>query len=638
MLDSAKPAYRFGPFAVDTTRRLLFRGEQTVSLTPKAFDILLALVQHPGEVLDKDELMTAVWPGQALEDANLTVNMSALRKALGERPHEHRYIATVPGRGYKFVATLSTSVEIDQAGASNRHSVDSDGTADTDRVARRSSRWFWSAFARPRLAPVAALLMAIAASCAWWLFKPAQSAADAHIRSIAVLPFRPLIETAGDPSLELGLTEMLTTRLSKIDGLVVRLATSFRGSAESEYNARAAGRELNVESVLIGRIQHAGDRIRITVRLIRVRDESALWAEHFDEPFTDLLKIEDSISERIAGALSLELTGDERQQLTRHATENAEAYRLYLLGRFHWSKTNADGWTKSIEHFDQAVSLDPNYALAYTGLADAYLSIAADDSPASTAGLRAKSAATKAVALDDTLAEAHVSLGRVKAYHDWDWDGAGHEFRRALDLSPNSADARREYGLYLAAIGRHDEAVAQARRALQLEPASLFTNFAVGWALISARRYDETIEHCYKSLEIDGQFAGAPHFIGLAYVGKSMWGEAVAEFQKALSLSPDSVLYRAQLGFALARAGRTREAETVLAELSATTRERYVSPYYSALVLAGLNRTDEAFARLEQAYRDRSRRLWALKVVPTWDPLRSDERFARLLQRIGLPE
>ena len=624
----------FGPFTLDGRRRVLLKDGQAVALTSKGVEILLALVERAGDIVEKDELFRRVWPNQAVEEGNLTVNIAAIRKALGERAADHRYIATVPGRGYKFVAAVTTAVPPVDEG-------DGHGFASHSGVTRTAPFDQTTARHRPRgrtSLAVAAVVVLLALGFWWWSRAPSQPDADQLIQSLAVLPFRPLVATERDEALELGLADMVAIRLGNIQELIVRPASSVRRFDRPDRDPLAAGRALGVEAVLDGTIHRAGDRVRLTARLLRVRDGSSLWAGSFDGSATNMFEVEDSLSEKVARALRGELTRDEAQRLAKHDTHSVEAHRLYLLGRFHWNKLTPAAWHTSVEHFERAVLLDPSYARAYAGLSDAYASLASDERPDSDSRNRARMAAIKAVELDSGLPEGHVSLGRIKAYYDWDWKAAGRAFSHAVALNPASPDARREYGLYLAVVGRPEEAVAETRRALALDPISLPANFAVGWALISGRQYDDTLAHFRRSLDIDPRFTAAHHFIGLGYIGKRMYREAIPELQRALRLSDDSLLVIAELGFAYGAAGDIRESERLLSQLDEMRSKRYVSPYYEAVINAGLGRREQAFSQLEQAYRDRSRRLWALKVVPTWDHLRADPRFGDLLRRIGLPQ
>jgi DNA-binding winged helix-turn-helix (wHTH) protein/TolB-like protein/Flp pilus assembly protein TadD len=627
---ASNPGYRFGPYFLDTQRRLLRKKDQTVPLTPKALDLLTALVERAGVVVDKEDLMRMVWPEQAVEDGNLTVNVSALRKALEERPGDHRYVVTVPGRGYKFASDVMLAV------GENREDVpEYDPRTDSAGSPRFATRGKDRLKIHSGIA-LAGLVVLVAAFLVGVVMRPQQPPSPAQIASLAVLPFKSLVPDARDESLELGLADMVITKLGGIERLVVRPTNLIRRYTGQDQDPIAAGRQLSVDAVLEGTIHRAGDRFRITARLLRVGDGTSIWADHFDEATAELFKIEELISGRIARALHIELAPHESSRVTKHYTASPEAYRLYLAGRYQWSRANEKSWKASVDYFERAVAIDPAYSLAYAGLADAWVSLAADAVPAIEAVNRSRRAATKAIELDETLAEAHVSLGRVKAYYDWDWTGAGREFDRALQLKPNSPDVRRERGLYLATVGRTGEALSDTRRAIELDWSSPMTNFAFGWALLAARRYDETIEHFRKFRDIDPESALAFNLTGLAYLGKHRYGEALAEYNRALEHYPDHLVMKASFGFTCGAAGNRAAAERTLAELTALSGKREVSPYYLAMVHAGLNRDQHAMAELERAYRQRSRRLWALNIVPAWDSLRTNNQFRGLIRRIGL--
>lgn len=649
MGNSFNDVYEFGAFRLDVGERVLLRDGTPVPIPPKDLDMLLVLVENRGRLLEKDELLRRVWPDSFVEEANLSHHVFTLRKALGEESGGSKYIETVPRRGYRFVAGV-TVVRSENADAADvgRDEVGVTARVDTTGVnaeeestgirpivpqvaAERSSL--------PKILVACALVAGLSIAAYLWLNRETHQVGETTaIRSIAVLPFKPLVAEGRDESLELGMADALVTRLSNLRNIIVRPTSTVRRYSDLGQDPVVAGKELEVEAVLEGSIQRSEGRVRVTVRLVDVRDGSSLWADKFDETFTDIFKIQDAISEKVAQSLRLELTRTERNLLSRHYTENSEAHQSYMMGRYYWTKSNPEGWVKAVEYFNRAVEQDPKYALAYTGLADAYVSLAFDVLPQPEAVSKARESALRAMELDSTLAEAHVSLARIKAYFDWSWDDAEREFERAIELNPNSANSYREYGLYLSCIGRNEEAIAQTERARSLDPFSLSTNFAVGWALIGARRYDEAIAQFRRALEIDPKFAQAHLFVGLAYAGKGMWDEAIQEMQNAANLSGDSILIKAQLAHAYASSGRKGEAERILAEMLESAGQRRVSPYYIAMIYAGLDDKDQTFAWLDKAYAERSRRLWALKVVPTWENVRSDSRFADLLRRMGLPE
>ena len=522
----------------------LRRGEQH-----KVFDTLLVLIQNRGQVLDKDELISRLWPDTIVEEANLTQNIYLLRKALGEEPQGEAYIQTMPRRGYRFVASVCEleceSPELTSEEKTQGQLVFEDEREQANGSAGGVSGSFLSSTTpRQRVVAVAIAAIALAATLIYvWASTRPRPAAAPTIKSIAVLPFKPLDESRG-----VGMADTLITRLSNIKQLAVRPTSAVRKFTSPEQDPVAAGRELKVDAVLEASIQRerAGERIRVTLRLWRVSDGSSIWAGQFDEQANDFLAVQDRVSERVARALVPQMTGEEQKLLSKHYTEDAEAYQLYMRGRYHWSKVNPADWNKAIDYFNRAIEKDPDYALAYTGLADAYLSVIADSLIAKAEAIpKAKQAAMTALRLDDTLAEAHVSAGRIRAYYDWDWAGAEHEFERAIELNPNSADAHREYAGYLTTMGRVEQAIAEAKRARELDPLSQLANYHVAWALIAARHYDEAIEQSRQVLET---FPQAHYWMGLAYVGKGMNEQAIAEFEERLSLSKDDTNTRANLG------------------------------------------------------------------------------------------
>jgi DNA-binding winged helix-turn-helix (wHTH) protein/TolB-like protein/Flp pilus assembly protein TadD len=637
----SKRFYGFGPFRVDTVNHVLLRDGEALPLKPKVFDTLLVLVENRGRVLDKDEMMSRLWPDAIVEEANLTQNIYLLRKVLGEEPQGEAYIETMPKRGYRFVASVceleAESSDLVLEEHTRSHVIVEEQRGQISRRAEGVSGFLSRTTPRQRIVALTVMAVVLAGAVIYaWVSKEPKPVAGPAVKSMAVLPFKPLGSDGADEALGFGMADTLITRLSNIRQLIVRPTSSVRKFTSPGQDLLAAGRELKVDAVLEASIQRAGDRVRVTLRLVRVSDGASLWAGKFDEQADDYLAVQDRISERVARALVPRMTGEEQKLLSKRYTENAEAYQLYMRGRYHWGKINSADWNKAIEYFNRAIEKDPDYALAYTGLADAYVSIVADSLLAKTEAIpKAKQAAMTALKLDDALAEAHVSLGRIKAFYDWDWSGAEREFERAIELNPNSGDAHREYAGYLTTVGRNEQAITEAKQARELDPLSLLANYHVAWALISARRYDEAIEQSRQAL---GTFPQAHYWIGMAYIGKERYGEAIAEFEQKLSLAKDDTITRAHLGYAYGASGRRGEAERVLTELKELFKQQQASPYYVAIIYAGLGEKDQAFEWLEKAYREHSRPLGGLKVNPVWDNLRLDTRFADLLRRMGLPQ
>ena len=456
-------------------------------------------------------------------------------------------------------------------------------------------------------------------------------------KSIAVLPFKPLLPENRDQVLEMGMADTLITKLSNSREMIVPSLASVRKYGGPDEDPLAAGRKLGVNSVLEGNVQKSGDRLRVTVRLIKVADGSSLWAGTFDEKFTDVFTVEDTISQKVAEALALRLSGEEQNRLTKRYTENTTAYQLYLMGRYHWNKTTPPEITKSIGFFKQAIELDPSYALAYVGLAEACRGLAlTSDMPAKEVFPQAKAAVTKAVQIDESLAEPHAALAFIHMLFDWDWVGAEREARRAITLNPNSAWAHYAYAHLLSNLGRHQEAIAEGARARELDPVSLITNAGEGAALFFAGRNDEARERLQKTVELDPNFWIAHLFLGQVYLQKGKYPEALAEFSKAREFSRGNSETISMTGYVWARAGDAVKARGVLDELKSLSAQRYIPPSNIATVYLGLGEQDEAIAWLEKAYEERDVRLSFLKIDPKWDSFRSDPRFVAILERVGL--
>jgi TolB-like protein/class 3 adenylate cyclase/Tfp pilus assembly protein PilF len=487
-----------------------------------------------------------------------------------------------------------------------------------------------------------AILVTSALVIGFWAFSHRHSQKVANALSspekrIAVLPFKPLVPENRDQVLELGMADSLIAKLSNIREIVVRSLNSVRKYSGLDQDPVAAGRELEVSSVLEGNVQKSSDRIRVSARLINVADGSSLWANTFDEKFTDVFAVQDAISQKVADALALRLSGEENKRLTRRFTENVEAYQLYLTGRYHWNKLTPPEITKSIEFFKKAIGLDPTYALAYFGLADAYRSLApTSEVPSKDTLPQAQAAATKALELDETLAEPHATLAFIHTWYDWDWSGAEREAKRAIELNPNWSFGHIAYAQMLSVTGRSQEAIAEGVRAVELDPLSLIINALNGYHLHLARRDDEAIARLKKTVELDSNFWIAHQFLGMAYIEKKMYPEAISEFSQAVKLSGGNSEPLALNGYASVLSGDTAKGRAVLQELKSLESQRYVPPSNLALLSYVLGEKDEAFSWLEKAYQDHDIRLCRLKVDSKWDSMRSEPRFVEILKRIGL--
>lgn len=635
--------YEFGSFRIDRRERLLLHDGEPVSLSPKVYDTLLELVRHSGHVVEKEELMRAVWPDTFVEEANLTVNISALRKALCEGDSEHHYIETVPRRGYRFVLPVSEVKDISADSFAEEHTNPHLVIEEERKVeaTKEESTHLTGLHALPRSRrwdlPIIGISMLVGLGVIAYYTWVKRGAPGLKVRSIAVLPFKPLVADNRDEPLEMGMCDALITRLSGLNQLIVRPTSSVVQYNKPGQDSLTAGRELGVDALLDGFVQKSGDKIRVTAQLLSISDGKHLWSGQFNANFTDIFAVEDSISRQMVEALLPNLTGEERRRVTKHYTENIEAYELYLRGRYFQDKRTPEALNKSIDYFQQATEKDPKYALAFAGLADSYvqLEVRGDWRPLDSSQ-KARAAAMRALEIDDTIAEAHASLANIKYWYDWDWAGAESEFRRAIELSPNYPVSHQLYAPYLITMGRQQEAFSEIQQARALDPLSLPANTQVARILYFSRRYDEAIEQCRKTLEMDPNRGGAHLFLGRSYKEKRMYQDALTELEKARDLLKGSAEVLSLIGYTYAVSGRRLEAQNVLAELHRLSKQRYVSPYHMAMVYAGLGERDTTFIWLEKAYGDREGRLTILKFAPEFDRLRSDPRYEDLLRRVGL--
>lgn len=568
--------YEFGEFRADAAKRLLLRHDgETVPLKPKVFETLLYLIQNNGKILDKDELLSAIWTDTIVEENNLSQNISILRRVFGEKHGENRFIATVPGRGYKFVAEVRER-------AGERQTV--------------SGQQFGN-------------------------------------KSVAVLPFKPLVLANRDESLEMGMADTLIARLGGGNReIILRPLASVRKYGNLEQDPLIAGRELGVDLVLDGCIQRSGDKIRVNARLFKTADGTSLWAGTFDENFTDIFAVQDAISERVAAALQIQLGGERKKR----STNDLEAYQFYMKGRFHVAKTMPTEIRIGISYFRQAIEIDSSYALAHVGLADAYMRLPlAGELPSDEFFPPSKAAANRAIEIDDTLPEAYTVLGWTLFWYEWNWNEAENQFRRALELDPNSADTHEAYAHLLSNMGRHAEGLFEIKRARELSPTALFAGALEGQFLLHAGRIDEALDRLRKTFELEPRFWLAHLFAASAYIEKEMFAEAAREADKAKQFSGGSSHAIAFGAYALAKSGKKAEARAVLDELLQLSTVHYVPPYHIALVYNGLEMREETLSWLERGFKERDPKMAFLKVEPKWNNLRAEPCFVDLMRRMN---
>ncbi|MBZ5615751.1 MAG: winged helix-turn-helix domain-containing protein [Acidobacteriia bacterium] len=572
-----KQQYEFGAFCLDPAGPLLFREGQVIPLAPKVADVLLVLLENCGKVVEKEYLLRKVWPDTFVAEGSLARTVSILRKALGE---EQEYIATVPKRGYRFVASVRQPP---------------------------------SAATIPTVVPGRVLL--------------------------AVLPFQNLNSDKEQEYFADGMTEEMTTQLARLnlDQLRVIARTSamtYKGTGKS---IDEIGRELGVTYILEGSVRHWGDRVRISAQLVLAREQTHVWAQSYEENVADVLKLQSQIACAIADEIQIKLTPQDRRRLTRNRSVNPKAHELYLKGRYVWNRRTEDSLKKALDYFQQSLENDPTYAEGYVGLADSLNSLGYYNAmPPREAFPKAKGAAIRALQLDDSLGEAHAALGVIKRDFEWDWPGAAKEFKRALELNAGHADAHNWYATLFNMLGRPEDALKAKAAALELDPLSLSVNTDLGRTFYFARQYDRAVEQFQKTMEFDPNFGITYLWLGEVFEQQGLLDKAISHLEKGVGIAGGSPYALAKLGHGFAMVGSCDEARAVLNQLRELSSQRYVSPYDIAMIHVGLQENDEAFSWLQKAFEQRSLWLGYLNVEPQLDPLRSDRRFHELLRRIGL--
>jgi len=643
MSGSETTRYAFGDFRVDATSRQLQRSDGTpVPLTPRVFDTLLLLLQHAGEVLGKDMLMATIWPNRIVEENNLTQNISTLRRVFGASAGDHRYILTEPGQGYRFIEPVridtgpADAVALDsRSRAGQSPAVDGDADAGVAAASALPARGRW----RTRLVAAVLIVTLLAGMVAIGRWRTHASApAPALTPSLAVLPFKPLLPDAGDEVLQLGMADTLITKLSTNRHVVVRSLSAVRRFDGADQDALAAGQSLGVDLVLEGHIQRQGDRVRINARLLAIPGGATLWTDSFDAGFNDVFAMQDAIAQRVVSALSLKLDREERRRMENNYTRNIEAYQWYLQGRYHLQNATPPELAAAAEVFQRALKLDPDYALAYVGVAESYRrqAMISDADPQIVLPL-AKTAALHALKIDDTLAEAYVPLGFVRFWYDWDWAGAEAAFKRGIELQPGIVDLHFGYAALLSNLDRNDEALRESQRARELEPTSPLYVALEASFVAHAGHVDEARQQIQGVLRARPDFWIAHLSRGWLDADGGRYDDAVNDFTRASELSGGSQQAVAMLGFALARAGRTAEARTLLTTLLARSQHEYLPATAIATIYAGLGDNDQAIAWLARGYASRDVRMTFLAVDHRWDSLRGDPRFVALMRKMHLP-
>ncbi len=629
-------AFTFGDFVLIPQERLLLRGGEPVPLTGKVFDLLVVLVRRSGHLVTKDELLQEVWPNTFVQETNLTVNISALRKALERERNGHGVIQTVPGRGYRFVAPViereaapGPILRLEAAGR------EPDTAPKLQPVAPVSSlRRFGGIMPRGWALLAVILVCAAIGVIAWWRPQPRDT--NVPFGSVAVLPFA--VDRSDNDYLADGLTEAIVNGLVQLQSLRVApraSASRYKGSA---VGPKDAGRELNVAAVVTARLSQQDSRLSIQVDLVDVARDSQIWGARYQGHPSDLVHLQTRILQDLPRALRVPLSDLDAHRLARPVTNHADAYRAYLQGRYEWSQRSEGALKRAIERFRHAVAIDPQLAAAYSGLADSFsvLGYLSYLSPRESFP-EAKRQATKALELDASLAEAHASLGFVKLYFEWDWPGAEAAFRRAIELDPSHAASHQWYSIYLLTAGRPAEAFREIQFAQQRDPLSLSINTDLGFFYYYTGRYDEAVKQLKLVREMNPNYPPAHLWLGRAYQELGKFEEALSAFRRVEERVRDWPVSIAARGFVAGVAGRPTLALEALAELEQLSSRRFVTSYGVALVHAGLGQNDAAFASLNRAFDERSNWLVWLRLDPRWNELRRDPRFAQLVGQMRFP-
>ncbi len=653
LLPSTTRIIRFGLFEADLGAGELRKGGIRVRLPGRSFRILAMLLDKPGQLITRDELRNELWQDDTLVDFDHGLNnaMMRLREILCDSSGNPRFIETLHRRGYRFIAPVQEATILPQQvdapiPPKNEQLIDTPEklviaeSANPNRPTLQVERRSW-----PTRFWIAMLSIAFMAGLSVFAVPYVRAVASGRLAagqstSLVVLPLENLSGNRDQDYFADGMTDELIANLAKIRSLRVisrSTAMAYKGTRKS---LSEIARELKVDAVVEGTVMRVGDRARITAELIQVSSDRHLWAETYESQMGDILALQNRVSSAIVNEIRITLTPEEKERLEKKPYVSPEAYENYLKGRYCWNRRSAQKLDSAIRYFELATDKDPKYALAYAALADCYSIISATifgtTSP-NEAAPKARAAARRALEIDPHLAEAETSLATVKFNYDWDWAGADAGFRKAIDLDPSYGTGYQRYSLYLTAMGRFQSSFDQINKARDLDPMSLSINFSLGWRLYMAREYDRAIQQLQNTLEMDSTYE-LPHWVlGQAYEQKGDYVHALTELHKAADLAHNTPLMVASLGHCYAVSGNRKEAERLLATLMAESKNQYVSPYYIAIVHAGLGRNYDAIRWLEKAFSERANGLVFLKVDPELDALRSNARFRQLQKDLKLP-
>jgi DNA-binding winged helix-turn-helix (wHTH) protein/tetratricopeptide (TPR) repeat protein/TolB-like protein len=631
-MTSDKYVYEFGQFRLDPAEHFLLCGGVPVPVPGKAFQVLLVLVKNGGHLVEKSEIVSTVWGDTFVEEGNLAVTISTLRKVLGDDRTENKYIETVAKQGYRFLPNVNKALcdapPNEPVPVASPPNPPEPATGIFPIIAANSNKRYVGG----ATALVAIALVFIVAFRVESRVNASKSTALV-IHSLAVLPFDVTGSSESTPHIGMGIEDDLITKFGETDGIEVRPASAMTKYTSGRSTPSSIGSEQNVDAVISGAVAIDRGQAHVTAKLFRSNGET-IWTGTYDVPTTKISELEDQIEAQVVTAIYPDHNPLPRP---RPANRDPEVYQLYIEGRYFWNKRTENGFRRSIELFQQAILKDPNYADAYAGLADSYTLLASYGvEPAQEAYPNAKAAAMKALQLDDTLAEAHTSLGMVALYYEWDWQQADREFRRAIELNPNYSLAHTWDALYFSAKGQMSPALEQAQRGLDLDPLSLMASTELGRVYYWDRQYDKAISSYRHAIELDPYFARAHTRLGMALAAKKDYSGAIREFQEASRLSGPDPYLEGLTGYAQALGGDSKDARNILVDMTKRSRDRFVPAFSVALLYIGLGDRDRAIDWLEQAYQDRSTYMVYAKVDPLLESLRSDQRFIALLKRMDL--
>jgi len=623
----------------------VFKAGAPVQLEPKGLRLLMFLIENRERLVEKAEILDVVWKDTLVSEYALTGAIAKLRKAIGDDTKTPKYIQTVHTRGYRFIAAVElrqaagTKGQGEKAAAAKALEGDApEAIPHAQAMAAGNAAAPRNILRRPSLRSFALVgilgVLAIGARLLWnasgHTTRPVPSGATS---SLAVLPFQPLSAGGGEEYLGAGIADALTAKLSSNAAFRIRPRSTASEYAVPQMDLLAFGRASKVDYVIGGKSQSLGDRLHVTAQLIRVRDGGSVWSAAFDEKMTSILHVQDSICEQVEAALSRELGGQERLRQARRYTDDPEAYLAFLKGHYFMNKATKEGLVKGVEYFQEAINRDPQYAMAYAGLADCYRKMDGLGVAPAEFVPKSRAAVMKALELDDTVAYAHSMMGLIAYKYDWDFDKANREYKRAQELDPTLV--HQWYGSYLQVLNRIPEAEIEFKRFADFQPLLLSGNTAYGQYLFLTRQYSRAVEQIRQTLEMDANYSPARETLGLIYQQQGRTDDALAEFQSAITLSHGQNGL-GSLGYIYAERGRAGDAHNVLRLLTQRSRDRYISPYQSALVFAGLGQNGQALEYLKKAYAEQSLSAPFLRFDPRLARIREEPRFQEFVRSIGL--